>query len=98
MGFNSWDPAQFSNDLLAMKEKYSGLTLCTGIQSSGFCSYPETTEEEIRTEVRRCMDMFAPGGRYAFLGGILGPFGDEETAKRNSWIQDEYEKNKFNYY
>ena len=99
MGYNSWDPAQFSNDLLAIKATYGRkLTICTGVQSNGFCSWPETTEEEIRAEVRRCMDVFSPGGAYCFMGHILGPLGDEPTAERNRWIQDEYEKNKFNYY
>jgi len=99
MGYNSWDPAQSVNDLSAIKEKYGRkLTLCTGIQSNGFCSWPETTEEQIRAEVRRVMDLYAPDGGYCFMGNILGPKGDEATAERNRWIQDEYEKNKFNYY
>ena len=99
MGYNSWDPAQFSNDLLGIKAKYGRkLTICTGVQSSGFCSWPETTEEQIRAEVRRTIDLFAPGGGFCFMGHILGPLGDEETARRNSWIEDEYQKNKFNYY
>ena len=99
MGYNAWDPAQFSNDLMGIKAKYDRkLTICTGVQGNGFCSWPETTEEEIRAEVRRVMDLYAPGGAYCFSGRILGPFGDENTAKRNAWIEDEYEKNKFNYY
>jgi len=99
MGYNAWDPVQSSNDILGIKKKYGrSLTLMTGITSNGFCSWPETTEEQIRAEVRKVMDMYAPGGGYCFMGGILGPFGDQETANRNAWIQDEYEKNKFNYY
>jgi len=99
MGYNAWDPAQFSNNLLAIKEKYGRrLTICTGVQSNGFCAWPETTEDEIRAEVRRVMDLYAPGGAFCFMGHILGSPGDEETAKRNGWINDEYEKNKFNYY
>jgi len=99
MGYNSWDPAQSSNDLLGIKAKYGRkLTLCTGLQGNGFCSWPQTTEAEVRAEVRRVMDLYAPDGGYCFTGHILGPFGDKETAIRNSWIQDEYEKNKFNYY
>ena len=99
MGYNSWDPAQDSNDLLGIKERYNGkLTICTGVQSNGFCSWPETTEEQVRTEVRRVMDLYAPGGAYSFSGHILGPVGDAATAERNEWIRDEYEKNKYNYY
>ena len=99
MGYVAWDPAQSSNDLLGIKAKYGPrLTLCTGIEGNGFCSWPDTTEEQIRAEVRRVMDLYAPGGGYCFSGRILGPVGDEETEKRNSWIRDEYEKNKYNYY
>ena len=99
MGYNSWDPAQSSNDLVGIKERYGRrLTICSGIQGNGFCSWPETTEEQIRAEVRRVMDLYAPGGAYCFTGNILGPPGDEKTAERNGWIRDEYEKNKFNYY
>jgi len=99
MGYNAWDPAQNSNDLLGIKARYGRkLTICSGVQGNGFCSWPGTTEEEVRAEVRRVMDLYAPGGAYCFNGNILGPPGDEETAKRNGWIKDEYEKNKFNYY
>jgi hypothetical protein len=99
MGYNAWDPAQSSNDILGIKAQYGrNLMICTGVQSSGFCSWPETTEDEIRAEVRRVMDLYAPGGAYCFMGHILGPAGDEETTKRNAWIQDEYEKNKYSYY
>jgi len=99
MGYNAWEPAQHSNDILGIKEKYGRkLMIGTGVQSNGFVSWPETTEEQVRAEVRRVMDLYAPGGGYCFAGGILGPLGDEETAKRNEWISDEYEKNKFKYY
>ena len=99
MGYDAWDPAQDTNDLLGIKQTYGRrLTICTGFQSNGFMTYPETTEEEIRAEVRRVMDLYSPGGAYCFIGHILGPLGDEETAIRNGWIKDEYEKNKFNYY
>ena len=99
MGYSAWDPAQDSNDILGIKAKYGRkLTICTGMRGGGFASWPQTTEEQIRAEVRRVMDLYAPGGAYCFMGGVLGAFGDEEIAKRNGWIQDEYEKNKFNYY
>jgi hypothetical protein len=99
MGFNAWEPAQVSNDLLGIKAKYGRkLAFCTGVHSSSVLSWPEITEERLRAEVRRVMDLYAPGGGYAFLGNLMGPPGDEVTAQRNVWIRDEYEKNKFNYY
>ena len=99
MGYNVWSPVQDSNDLVGIRERTGGkLTLCGGVSGNGFCSWPETTEEQVRAEVRRVLDLYAPGGSFCFSGGILGRVGDEKTAERNGWIQDEYEKNKFNYY
>ena len=99
MGFNSWDPAQVSNDLVGIKATYGRkLAICGGFPSNGFVSWPETTEEQIRAEVRRVLDELAPGGGYSFGGAIMGAPGDPVTAERNAWIQDEYEKNKFKYY
>jgi len=99
MGFNAWEPAQVSNDLLGIKAKYGRkLAIGTGVHSSSVLSWPEITEERIRAEVRRVMDLYAPGGGYEFLGNLMGPPGDELTTQRNEWIRDEYEKNKFKYY
>jgi hypothetical protein len=61
-------------------------------QQNGLCSYPETTEEQIRAEVRRVIETYAPGGAYAFCGIILGHAEDAETNRRNEWIADEYQK------
>ena len=99
MGFNSMDPSQTVNDLKAIKEKYApGFALCGGFPSNGMASWPETTEEEIRAEVRRVMDDLAPGGAFSFGGNVMGPPGDAFAAERNGWINDEYEKLKYTYY
>ena len=100
MGFDSWNPAQPTyNDLPAIKAQFGRqLAISGGFESNGFCSNPETTEEEVRAEVRRVMDELAPGGGFAFGAFILGAMDDPEQIKRNGWIQDEYEKNKYNYY
>lgn len=99
MGACCWDPAQPSNDLVAIKKKYGNkFAIVGGFNGNGFVSWPETTEEQIRAEVKRVMDSLAPGGGYAFGGQILGPFDDPEIQKRNAWIRDEYEKLKTTYY
>jgi len=61
-------------------------------------SWPQTTEEEIRAEVRNVMDTLAPGGGFSFGGGMLGNPENPVVIERNAWITDEYEKNKFKYY
>ncbi|MCL1802483.1 MAG: hypothetical protein FWG30_02400 [Eubacteriaceae bacterium] len=100
MGFNAWNPAQPTyNDLPAVKRKYGNkLTICGGIESNGFVSWPETSEEEVRAEVNRVMDELAPGGGFAFGGFIMGGPDNEDAKQRNVWINEEYEKNKYKYY
>jgi len=100
MGFNAWNPAQPTyNDLPGIKAKYGNkLCICGGFESNGFCALPETSEEDVRAEVRRVMDELAPGGGYAFRGNILGNPQDPFVIARNAVIWDEYEKNKYNYY
>ena len=99
MGFDAWDPAQQSNDLYGIKWRFDNkLVICGGLENNGFVCFPETTEEEIRAEVRRVMDLLAPGGAFAFGGMILGAMDDPFVQGRNAIIRDEYEKNKYNYY
>ncbi|MCL1802482.1 MAG: hypothetical protein FWG30_02395 [Eubacteriaceae bacterium] len=100
MGFNSWNPAQPKfNDLPAVKERFGRkLAICGGFESNGYVSWPETTEEEVRAEVKKALDTLAPNGGFAFGGNILGAMDNPEVQKRNGWITDEYEKNKYKYY
>ena len=100
MGFNAWNPAQPSfNDLPAIKKEYGNkLCICGGFESNGMVSWDQTTEEEIRAYVREVMDTLAPGGGYAFSGNVMGNQENTVVQERNSWINDEYEKNKFKYY
>ncbi|MDR1909729.1 MAG: veratrol--corrinoid protein metyltransferase [Spirochaetaceae bacterium] len=93
LGVHFWDPAQTKNDLLGIKEKYGkNFAVC-----GGFDFVPpadrEATEEEVREYVRGVIDKYAPGGGYAFCGGILGKAGDMElNMKLNGWVQDEVTK------
>ncbi|MCL1803065.1 MAG: hypothetical protein FWG30_05400 [Eubacteriaceae bacterium] len=100
MGFNAWNPAQECNDLVGVKKQFGNkMVISGGLDGNGFVSWPETTEEEIRAHVRKVMDELAPGGGYMFGGYIMGDgVNREEQQKRQGWITDEYEKNKFKYY
>ncbi|GHV15834.1 hypothetical protein FACS189493_0380 [Spirochaetia bacterium] len=98
-GVRFWDPAQTKNDLLGIKEKYKGKIAICG----GFDFVPpgdgDITEELVRSKVRETIDKYAPGGGYAFCGGILGRAGaQEQTTKINGWVQDEVAKYGANYY
>ena len=98
MGFNGWDPAQTSNDLVAIKKKFGNkLVICGGLESRPFLPHMDVTEEFVRGLVKQVLDDLAPGGGYAFLGG--GAMGDNPIAnQRAEWVNDEYEKLKGTYY
>ena len=97
MGFNAWDPAQRSNDLVAIKKKFGNkLMICGGFESRPFLPHIDVTEEEIRGAVKKLLDELAPGGGYAFFGSILDS--NPVAQQRSEWINDEYEKLKGTYY
>jgi len=98
MGYNAWNPAETMNDLVAIKKRFPKLAICGGFDGNGYVCYPETTEEQVRAYVREVCDMLAPGGGYAFGGGIMGAPGDPVVAERTGWIQDEFEKIRYSYY
>ncbi|MCL1802285.1 MAG: veratrol--corrinoid protein metyltransferase [Eubacteriaceae bacterium] len=89
-GSKTWNPAQVDNDLLAIKEKYKGqIAVCGGWE---FVPNPDepVSEEEIRQSVRDSIDKYAPGGGYAFGGGVLGTADDAELTRQiNGWVADE---------
>jgi hypothetical protein len=88
-----WNPAQVMNDLVGIKKTYGNkLVLCGCWDSSGPAGWPGASEELVRSEVRKCIDTFAPGGGFMFWGSVYGPKGDEEVARRSGWITDEYNK------
>ena len=97
MGFNAWDPAQRSNDLVAIKEKFGNkLMICGGFEGRPFLPHIDVTEEEVRGAVKQLLDDLAPGGGYAFFGGVME---DNPIAKqRTEWIEDEFVKLRGRYY
>jgi hypothetical protein len=93
IGINAWEPAEEVNDLLSIKKKYGRkFALFGGFRQNGIISYADTTEEQIRAEVRKSVDQYAPGGGYGLCGIVLGAVDDPEVNKRNGWIADEYQK------
>ena len=97
MGFNGWDPAQVSNDLVGIKAKFGNkFMICGGFDSRPFLPFLEATEEQVRGAVKKVLDELAPGGGYAFFGGAGGQ--DPVAVQRSEWIQDEFQKLRYTYY
>lgn len=63
IGIQSFYPAQASNDLVRIKDLYGDkLVICGGFNSQGECGMPDASEEVMRAEARRIIDMYARGG------------------------------------
>jgi len=97
MGFNAWNPAEWMNDLVGIKQRFPKLALCGGFNDDRVRK-PEHTEEDIRAYVREVVDELAPGGGYAFGGYMMGPPGDPVVEQRMGWMYDEFEKIRYSYY
>lgn len=88
-GVVSWNPAQTSNDLPAIKKKYGNSLIINGAWDIvGDLASDDVTEETIKESVYAAIDTYAPGGGYAFCGGFLGPLDDEKTKRKNKWIAE----------
>lgn len=69
IGVRRLDPCQPCNDLVAMKERYPEISLMGGLDLQGVVDYPGVTEEQLRAEVRRCIDEYGPAGGFVIFGG-----------------------------
>lgn len=89
-GVKITDPAQGVNNLSAVKEKYKGRLALAGCWDWVVPdTWPEVDEEKVRQSVRDVIDSYAPGGGYAFGGGVIGRVDDPLTKEINGWVQEE---------
>lgn len=99
IGAKIWQSAQIMNDLPEILEKYKGqIALEGGWDTSGKASYlyPDTSEEVLREEVRRCLS------NYKKPGYILWPLAYNDDGhirkvgdRRLPALIDEWEKNRW---
>ena len=91
IGVSIWEPAQVSNDLLAIKKKYGReLTLVGCWDSQGPVAWPEATEEEVKSAVRECIDTYAPDGGFVFWASAYGAEDDIPMQNKIRWLEEEY--------
>lgn len=82
IGVDCLNPVNVCNDVAAIKAQCGGkITIKGGVDNQKIDS-GHATEEEIRAEVRRCIDAYAKGGRYipSYIptnAQVLGIFSDE---------------------
>ncbi|MCL2046848.1 MAG: veratrol--corrinoid protein metyltransferase [Oscillospiraceae bacterium] len=91
-GVDSWNPAQVSNDLDGIMEKYGNKMVLIGCwDSQGPVGWPHATEEMVREAVRETIMHYGKGGGFMFWGSVYGPIGDEETENKRRWMQEAYD-------
>ena len=64
------EPAQETNDIMALKEQYKGKMSYLGVHDWGKHfpkNYPNYNAEEVRQDVRNTIDKYSPGGGFASL-------------------------------
>ena len=72
-GVRSWNPAQPSNDLAAIKKKYGrGLIISGGWDPQDPMTYGEVDEESLREALMRYVDELAPNGGFIFSAYAMG--------------------------
>lgn len=68
-GAVAWTSAQPCNDLVALQKKYGNkIAIIGGYDATGWPGREEASEEDVRAEVRRCIDTYAPAGNYLMMG------------------------------
>ena len=72
LGIDAIDPVMCMNDIQAMKEIFQHkVGIMGGLDMQGVIDNVSATEEDVRAEVRRCIDMYAPGGGYMIYGASV---------------------------
>jgi hypothetical protein len=96
-GASIWQTAQHMNDLVGINEKY-GDKLCIhgGWNSYGRASQIDATEEEVRAEVRCCIDTYGQNGNYMLFPILVGDLDDPRTELKKAWCLDECRNYKAN--
>jgi hypothetical protein len=99
IGIKSWNPAQVSNDLVAVKKKYTGKLALAGCwDNQGALGSPTVDEDVLREALSRYLDTFAPGGSFMFSAMIMAPPDDPIGKKKADIIKDFYFSTARDYY
>lgn len=64
IGIDIWQGVLPSNDIPAMQKKLDGRMVLMGGIDAAIVDRADSTEDEIRQEVRRACDEYAPGGHF----------------------------------
>ena len=96
-GNDGWHAVQATNEIESIIEKYGDkFVIMGGYNSNGAPGLATATEDEVRTEVRRCMEVYGRYGYgYIFFGMVLTPMDPAnpfDMGPLNAVITDEFMK------
>jgi len=81
-GYEAWTSVQASNDISTILEKYGDrLAIIGGYDTNGRPGAADASEEEVRTEVRRCFEEYGKYKGYVFWGVII-----RNTLNIKEWV------------
>jgi len=86
------EPAQETNDIMALKEQYKGQMSYIGAYDWGKHvpeNYPNYDREAVRQDVRDCIDRYSPGGAFATLIWPVSYVGDPHIEELKSLVWNE---------
>ncbi len=95
IGITTFDPVQVVNNIPEMKKKTLGKAgIVGGLDVQGVVDMVGANEEDIRKEVRRCIDEYAADGGYMIYGASLHMFNPASYAPGQPLgiVNDECEK------
>lgn len=101
IGIRMFDPCQPVNDIQELKRRHPGnVGFMGGLDIQHVIDKPDVTEEEIRAEVRRCIDSYGPGGGYVIYGATIDLYNPDSFApgQKMGILIDEATKYGKNYY
>ena len=92
-GATIWQATQSMNDIVEIQKRYRDkLLIHGGWDSYGPHNFDGCTEEEVRTEVRRCIDTYGNDGHYTLFPIAMGDTEDPVIRTKRDWINDECRK------
>ena len=88
-GARSWNPAQVTNDLKAIKKKYLGRLALEGCwDNQGRVAMLDTPDDELMAAVEEFAKTFVPGGGFVFNPTLNGNREDPRFERKTALIKD----------
>ena len=99
MGICAWNPAQVTNDLKAVKQKYLGRLALDGCwDNQGRVAMLDTPDDEMMAAVEELAKTFVPGGGFVFGPMVTGDREDPRAVRKTALIKDYFFNHVRNWY